>query len=114
MGIFVLPENCTPGLIPSVTPQSGGVLNPTARINVPQEEIENFTEKINQRRSNIMFDFEGLSGYDVQETRRLARQEGWQEAEQKAAQEKKAIADYLRTQGISDELIKNAMSVQPK
>ncbi|GMO49667.1 MAG: hypothetical protein Ta2G_06720 [Termitinemataceae bacterium] len=88
------------------------------KINVPQEEIENFTEKINKRRSNIMFDFEGLSGYDVQETRRLARQEGWQEAEQKerqkASQKEKAIADYLRTQGISDELIKNAMSVQPK
>ncbi|GMO24103.1 MAG: amino acid ABC transporter ATP-binding protein [Termitinemataceae bacterium] len=32
-GIFVLPESCTSGLIPSVTPQSGGVLNPTARIN---------------------------------------------------------------------------------
>ncbi|GMO37466.1 MAG: DNA topoisomerase IV subunit B [Termitinemataceae bacterium] len=31
-GIFVLPENCTPGLIPPVTPQRGGVLNPTARI----------------------------------------------------------------------------------
>ncbi|GMO47595.1 MAG: hypothetical protein Ta2B_29720 [Termitinemataceae bacterium] len=31
-GIFVLPESCTSGLIPSVTPQSGGVLNPTARI----------------------------------------------------------------------------------
>ncbi|GMO44381.1 MAG: hypothetical protein Ta2B_25170 [Termitinemataceae bacterium] len=65
-----------------------------------------------------MFDFEGLSGYDVQETRRLARQEGqqegWQKAEQKAEQKKKAIADYLRTQGLSDELIKNAMSVQPK
>ncbi|GMO41972.1 MAG: hypothetical protein Ta2B_22070 [Termitinemataceae bacterium] len=33
-GIFVLPESCTSGLIPSVTPQSGGVLNPTARIKV--------------------------------------------------------------------------------
>ncbi|GMO45522.1 MAG: aconitate hydratase [Termitinemataceae bacterium] len=32
LGIFVLPESCTSGLIPSVTPQSGGVLNPTARI----------------------------------------------------------------------------------
>ncbi|GMO32561.1 MAG: hypothetical protein Ta2F_08470 [Termitinemataceae bacterium] len=31
-GIFVLPENCTAGLIPSVSPQSGGVLNPSARI----------------------------------------------------------------------------------
>ncbi|GHT51605.1 hypothetical protein FACS1894102_7510 [Spirochaetia bacterium] len=59
-----------------------------------------------------------LSGYDVQETRRQVReetwQEAWQEAEQKASQKEKAIADYLRTQGISDELIKNAMSVQPK
>ncbi|GMO25871.1 MAG: hypothetical protein Ta2F_01290 [Termitinemataceae bacterium] len=84
------------------------------KINVPQEEIENFTEKINQRRSNIMFDFEGLSGYDVQETRRLVREETQQKERQKAAQKEKAIADYLRTQGISDELIKNAMSVQPK
>ncbi|GMO24466.1 MAG: hypothetical protein Ta2B_03860 [Termitinemataceae bacterium] len=32
-GAFVLPESCTPGLIPPVTPQRGGVLNPTARIN---------------------------------------------------------------------------------
>ncbi|GMO43327.1 MAG: hypothetical protein Ta2B_23880 [Termitinemataceae bacterium] len=92
------------------------------KINVPQEEIENFTEKINKRRSNIMFDFEGLSGYDVQETRRLARQEGQQEGWQKGQQEErqkyeqkeKAIADYLRSQGLSDEIIKNAMSVQPK
>ncbi|GMO38245.1 MAG: hypothetical protein Ta2B_17960 [Termitinemataceae bacterium] len=84
------------------------------KINVPQEEIEIFTEKINQRRSNIMFDFEGLSGYDVQETRRQTWQEAEQKYEQKAAQKEKAIADYLRTQGISDELIKNAMSVQPK
>jgi hypothetical protein len=65
-----------------------------------------------------MFDFEGLSGYDVQETRRVARLECMQEAEQerqKAEQERqKALADYLRSQGLSDEIIKGALSVQPK
>ncbi|GMO46047.1 MAG: class I SAM-dependent rRNA methyltransferase [Termitinemataceae bacterium] len=39
--IFVLPESCTSGLIPSVTPQSGGVLNPTARIT-----FQNLQEKL--------------------------------------------------------------------
>jgi ribosomal protein L10 len=84
------------------------------KINAPKEEIEIFTEKINQRRSNIMFDFEGLSGYDVQETRRQVRAETQQEDRQKYAQKEKAIADYLRSQGLSDDLINGALSVQPK
>ncbi|GMO46259.1 MAG: hypothetical protein Ta2B_27660 [Termitinemataceae bacterium] len=38
-GIFVLPESCTSGLIPPVTPQRGGVLNPAARIKVSELSI---------------------------------------------------------------------------
>ena len=47
------------------------------RINVPNEEISEITEHIYQRRLNEMFNF--IEDYDVQETRRVAREEGIKE-----------------------------------
>jgi hypothetical protein len=44
------------------------------RINVPDEEIEKITEPIYERKVHTMFDW--IEGYDVQETRRIARSEG--------------------------------------
>jgi len=44
-----------------------------AKINTPQEEIENLVEKIDERGVSAMLT---LENYDVQETRRLAREEG--------------------------------------
>jgi hypothetical protein len=90
------------------------------RINVPPEEIETVTELINQRRLDKMFNWTGH--YDVQETRREARAEAWQEAEQvtwqkaeeKAAHEKQAIADFLRANGTPDDLISRAFNIEPK
>jgi hypothetical protein len=86
------------------------------KINVPKEEIEIVTETISQRRSNTMFDWSGLDGYDVQETRRQVREETQyeerQKYEQKSAQKERAIADYLRSQGLNDDIIKGALSVQ--
>jgi hypothetical protein len=43
------------------------------KINVPKDEIESITEKIEQRRFQEMF---AIENYDVQETRRIARSEG--------------------------------------
>ena len=45
------------------------------RINVPDNEIENVTANIHERRLQEMFN---IVGYDVQETRRIAREEGEQ------------------------------------
>jgi hypothetical protein len=117
------------------------------KIEVPDEEIEMVTEKINQRRSNIMFDWSGLDGYSVKETRRQVREEERQKYEQekkaiaekyekkerqekkaiaekyeqkeksiaeKYEQKEKAIAEYLRAQGLSDDIINGALSVQSK
>jgi predicted transposase/invertase (TIGR01784 family) len=44
------------------------------RINVPREEIAELSELVREKELGKMF--EGYSGYDVQETRRVARAEG--------------------------------------
>ena len=49
------------------------------RINVPDKEIEQITEKIYERRFNTMFDI--IDGYDVQATRKQAREEALKEFE---------------------------------
>ena len=55
------------------------------KINVPKDEIEEVTEKIYRRRYKEMFAF--FDDYDVQETRRIARDEGLQEGLQEGRQE---------------------------
>lgn len=48
------------------------------KINVPEDEIEEVTERIYQRRYQEMFTF--IEDYDVQETRRIAAAEAYEEA----------------------------------
>ena len=45
-------------------------------INVPAEEINDLTDHITRRQFNMMFD--SFEAYDVQETRRVSREEGEQ------------------------------------
>ena len=48
-------------------------------INVPAEEINDLTDHITRRQFNMMFD--SFEAYDVQETRRVSREEGRIEGE---------------------------------
>lgn len=50
-----------------------------ARLNVPKEEIGDFTGKIERREFTMLFD--SFEAYDVQETRRVSRAEGKAEGE---------------------------------
>jgi hypothetical protein len=61
------------------------------RIKVPQEEIETMVDAVHQRRFDKMFTM--WEEYDVQETRRIARQEGMQLGEKRGMQlgEKRGI-----------------------
>ena len=49
------------------------------KINVPQDEIDELVENVDERGVSTMF---GIEGYDVQETRRLAREEADRRAEE--------------------------------
>ena len=44
------------------------------RMNVPKEEVEEFTDRIERRDFTVLF--ENFEAYDVQETRRISRAEG--------------------------------------
>ena len=44
------------------------------RLNVPRKEIEHFTDQIARREFDMLFD--SFEAYDVQETRRVSREEG--------------------------------------
>ena len=48
------------------------------RLNVPKEEVEEFTDRIERREFGMLF--EHFEAYDVQETRRISREEGREEA----------------------------------
>ena len=47
------------------------------RLNVPKEEVEEFTDRIERREFGMLF--EHFEAYDVQETRRISREEGREE-----------------------------------
>jgi predicted transposase/invertase (TIGR01784 family) len=55
------------------------------RVNVPADEIAEVTDKIYERKANKMFEW--IEGYDVQETRRIARFEGKREGERRKSLE---------------------------
>ena len=63
------------------------------KINVPQEEIEKFVEAVDERGVSEMLSIED---YDVQETRRLAREEGREEARAEAEREKQEAERKLQ------------------
>ena len=44
------------------------------RMNIPREEVEDFTDQIERREFNMLFD--SFEAYDVQETRRISKAEG--------------------------------------
>ena len=44
------------------------------RMNVPRKEVEQFTDQIMGREFDMLFD--SFEAYDVQETRRISREEG--------------------------------------
>lgn len=50
------------------------------KLNVPDEEVYDITDQITRRQFSMMFD--NFQAYDVQETRRVSREEGRLEGEQ--------------------------------
>ena len=44
------------------------------RMNIPRKEVEEFTDQIMRREFDMLFD--SFEAYDVQETRRISREEG--------------------------------------
>lgn len=44
------------------------------RLNVPEKEVPGFTDLIKERRISMLFD--SFEAYDVQETRRISKEEG--------------------------------------
>lgn len=85
------------------------------RLNVPREEVEEFTDRIERREFAMLF--ENFEAYDVQETRRISRAEGKAEgkregrAEGKAEGKAEGILELLEEIGpVSDELRERIMS----
>ena len=76
------------------------------RINVPENEIEQITEKIHERRFNDMFEF--IDGYDVQATRRQAKEEGKLEARKEFENEIKTKDEEIKR--LKEELEKSKKS----
>lgn len=71
------------------------------RINVPKDEVDAVTEKVYQRRYQEMFTF--IEDYDVQETRRLAREEGRAKGREETKDEsaKEMLLDGQQPENIS-------------
>ena len=78
-------------------------------INVPAEEINDLTDHITRRQFNMMFD--SFEAYDVQETRRISREEG----EQLYLIKKiiKKIQKHYSVERISDNLDESPATIQP-
>ena len=68
-----------------------------SRINVPDKEIDKFSEQIRERHMGRLF--ENFETYDVQETRCIAREEGRVEARKEAREDaqKEGIRILIRT-----------------
>ena len=86
-------------------------------INVPAEEINDLTDHITRRQFNMMFD--SFEAYDVQETRRISREEGERagriEGEQLYLIKKiiKKIQKHYSVERISDNLDESPATIQP-
>lgn len=75
------------------------------RLNVPRREVEEFTDRIERREFDMLFD--SFEAYDVQETRRVSKAEG--KAEGKAED----ILDFLQEYGpVPEELEEQIMHTQ--
>ena len=78
-------------------------------INVPAEEINDLTDHITRRQFNMMFD--SFEAYDVQETRRVSREEG--EQLYLIKQIIKKIQKHYSIERISDTLDESSAIIQP-
>jgi predicted transposase/invertase (TIGR01784 family) len=102
-----LPADYTEKLRQSIPPHLDKLLTDVItvllkRINVPDAEIAEVTERLHQRRIQEMFAF--FDNYDVQETRRVARAEG--RAEGANAMAVDIAKNMLRINRPLDEIIK--------
>ena len=100
-----------PEYLLSIVAQITGVL--LSRINVPGEEIDKFSEQIKERHMGRLF--ENFETYDVQETRRIAREEGREEMREEGIRilintnkkheitKEETISDLMETYHLSDE-----------
>jgi predicted transposase/invertase (TIGR01784 family) len=73
------------------------------RANIPKDEIEEITDKIQERRFQEMFSF--IDGYDVQETRRVSKAEGEKLGEKRG---KREVARNLKADNVPVETIVKA------
>lgn len=64
------------------------------RLNVPRKEVEDFTDQIERREFNMLFD--SFEAYDVQETRRISKAEGKAEALLDILSELSAVPEDLQ------------------
>ena len=78
-------------------------------INVPAEENNDLTDHITRRQFNMMFD--SFEAYDVQETRRVSREEG--EQLYLIKQIIKKIQKHYSIERISDNLDESSAIIQP-
>ena len=68
------------------------------RMNVPREEVENFTDAIERREFDMLFD--SFQAYDVQETRRISKEEGMKEGMTRFANLTRALVENNRADDI--------------
>lgn len=82
------------------------------RLNVPWEEIEEFTDQIERREFDMLFD--RFEAYDVQETRRISREEGLRQGEllKLVAQVCKKIKKNCSVAEIADILEEDETTIQ--
>ena len=80
-----------------------------SRINVPDKEIDKFSEQIKERHMGRLF--ENFETYDVQETRRVAREEERKEGirnlirinKKHEITKEETVSDLMETYHLSDE-----------
>lgn len=86
------------------------------RLNVPRKEVENFTDSIERREFAMLFD--SFEAYDVQETRRISKEDGLKEGLQLGAERKlveiicKKILKKYSVSQIADALEEDVQTIQ--
>ena len=108
-----------PEYLLGIVAQITGVL--LSRINVPGEEIDKFSEQIKERHMGRLF--ENFETYDVQETRRVAREEGIKEGIKEGIMnlirtnkkheitKEETVSDLMETYNLSDEEAHNTVEL---
>jgi hypothetical protein len=83
------------------------------RANIPKDEIDEITDRIQERRLQEMFSF--IDGYDVQETRRVSEKKG-KLAGMRAGEKKgkREVARKLKGEGLDVDLIAKATGLTNK